>query len=175
MIEEIWKPICGFDGYEISNLFRVRSATNKMQHKSFNGFLKLHFNNNYFGVTLYKNGRRHYRKIHKLYAIAFIPNSENKKYVNHINGIKHDNRRENLEWCSASENQKHAYMIGLRKPTYNRRKKVAQIKKDGLVVQIFDSVFLAVKHFNPKAINGASICRSIRNNTPYHKYYFKHI
>jgi len=70
----------------------------------------------YQSVVLCKNGVMKNYRVHRLVAEAFIPNPDNKPHVNHINGDKTDNRVENLEWVTQSENMQHAYSSGLRNP-----------------------------------------------------------
>lgn len=68
----------------------------------------------YLQVQLSKAGKQATLKSHRLVATAFVENLEKKPHINHKNGIKTDNRAENLEWCTISENLKHAFKLGLK-------------------------------------------------------------
>lgn len=114
-MNEIWKDICGYEGkYQVSNLGRVKSLYDG--HGNYRELIMKGRNegHGYLKVDLSKDGKCKGIRIHRLVAMAFIPNPENKKDVNHINGIKSDNRAVNLEWATRSENLKHAYDIGLK-------------------------------------------------------------
>ena len=65
-------------------------------------------------VNLWKNKKKKTIKVHRLVAEAFIPNLDNKPYINHKNAIRNDNTIQNLEWCTQKENILHAYKIGSR-------------------------------------------------------------
>lgn len=110
MFKEIWKPVVGYEGlYEVSSIGRIKSlkriVRNNGGYRTTPELIKKNSidRSGYEFVWLWnKSGRIH--RVHKLVALAFIPNIENKPCVDHINGNRRDNRVENLRWCSHKEN-----------------------------------------------------------------------
>lgn len=114
-MEEIWKDIKGYEGiYQVSNLGNVKSLNFHREKKE--KLLKPKLTKDgYFETTLFKEGKCKFIRTHRLVAMAFIENPLNKKEINHKDGNKLNNNISNLEWVTSSENQKHAYKLGLQK------------------------------------------------------------
>ena len=108
---EEWRDVIGYEGlYQVSNYGRVKSFHNngvRTLNPSFADYP------GYYVVNLTKNGKQQTQYVHILVAQAFIPNPENKSYVNHIDGDKLNNCLENLEWTTPTENSRHAWRNGL--------------------------------------------------------------
>lgn len=127
---EVWKDVLGYENYyQISSHGRIRSVQRSIIYK--NGkhynyeskFLKLLIDKyGYYRVNLNKDNKMSTQNIHRLVAIHFIPNPENFLQINHINGIKSDNKVENLEWCDTYHNLNHSYI--------NKLKRIKLTKKD---------------------------------------------
>jgi hypothetical protein len=96
MEEEIWRDIPEFEGYQVSNLGRVKGTVKIM--KPYNE------RHGYTSFKLVKDGKYHKKYLHTLLATVFIANPDNKLNVDHINRIKNDNRIENLRWVNSTEN-----------------------------------------------------------------------
>ena len=123
---EEWKQIKGYDDYYVSSRGNVYSKkTEKIMIPSPRGKTSP-----YLSVVLRKDGAQKTYSVHRLVAEAFIPNPYGKETVNHLDGDKTNNNVTNLEWATRSENDRHAYRIGLRRtPSYRVQKAIDSRKR----------------------------------------------
>lgn len=129
MVVEVWKDIAGYEGlYQVSNLGEVKSFQNKepiilkpmVSHKG------------YSRVELHKDGVGKMKSIHILVKSTFDPLTNNlgDVQVNHKDGDKKNNCIDNLEWCTASQNVKHAFETGLKVPVKGERHGMCKLTDD---------------------------------------------
>ena len=182
-MEEIWKDVEGCEGkYQISNLGRFRSLDRYVYQKTCGGKTVRHIykgkiikgfvqNTGYLMVTI--KGEK--RLIHRLVAENFIKKIVDKDFVNHKNGIKLDNRVENLEWVTPKENVQHAIRTGLMQDrriqamnNKNRSKKIAQYDLNHNFIKYHIDSVEAEKELKSKGIkvsarNIRQVCNKKRN------------
>lgn len=176
-MHEEWKPINGFEGlYEISSYGKVKSfkvyPSGKILKPSpdSGGYLRL---------SLMRAGKNKYVTVHRLVAEAFLPKVDGKTCVNHIDGNKANNRLDNLEWCTYSENIKHAIktglysgisreatMKGVRRSAQNRTRRV--IRSDG---ELFEN---AAEAASAIGAHHDSVYTAIRRKAPLYGYRFSY-
>lgn len=162
-VNEIWKDIPGYENlYQISSLGRVKSLKRNKLLTPYRPSQK-----GYSQVFL---GRGNMYRIHRLVAMAFIPNPDNKPCIDHINGDRLDNRVENLRWVTYSENNStivHKYRQSLAHTNHPKKSKpVLQVDKvTGQIIKEYPSLGEAGRSFeniNNAASNISRCCRNIR-------------
>lgn len=156
-MQEIWKQVPEkYGNYEVSNTGTIRHTVLKEIKKT-----KIHATGYIYGKTI-KNKKKINIKLHRVVAETFIPNPSNKPCVNHINGIKTDNRVENLEWVTYKENSNHAIKTGLldfskidKSHSYTA---VRQFTKKGCFIKDWESIKQAAIELNISKSAISDVC-----------------
>lgn len=141
--------------YSISDTGRVKNTLTNRE-------LSLSTQQGYKHATLLINKKPKRCRVHRLVAIAFIENPENKEYVNHINGDRGDNRLENLEWVTPQENTIHAWKTGLAKSAVKKR--VFQYSLEGELISSYESVAKAAAETDSLSEKISMCCNRQRNS-----------
>jgi len=153
-MKEVWKDIKNFEGhYQISNLGRIKSIKSNLIMKQ---NLK---RNGYLNIKLCKNNKEYYLSVHRIVAENFINNPDNKPQVNHINKIKSDNRLENLEWVTISENMIHSSLT--------QKKGVRSNNRNYIIENLDNEVWKRIKGHDMYEISNMCRIKSFKLKHPY--------
>lgn len=159
---EEWVDIDGYGGmYQINQKGEIKSLARYGGGKTIKERIMKPIKSQYMMISLsasetHKKGPK---LIHRLLAKTFIPNPENKPFVNHINGKKFDNRLENLEWCTQSENILHSYRI----IKSHKSKMVVQLTKNNEFIKLFYSMTDAANSTGIKITQISAVINKRRN------------
>ena len=158
MIEE-WRPIIinnVITNYLISNTGYVKNKkTNRILTNSLS-------TDGYYCVGISINKKNYRKRVHRLVAEAFIENKYNYPYVNHKNGIKTDNRMDNLEWCTPQQNTRHAWDTGLAVSV--KKIKIKQYDLNGDFIEEYNSLSQAAKSLNLLESKISLCCNGLRKS-----------
>ena len=164
---------------EVKSLPRIKSNNQPVKEKIMKQYSD---SNGYMYVCLYKDGKNKRVRVHRLVAIAFIEKNKlsEKLVVNHKNGIKNDNRVDNLEWVTYGENKSHSFkMLGEKhwlKGKFGKdcksSKKVGQYTLVGDIIREFDSIECIGRETGLKISNISSVCNGKRNSANGFKWRF---
>lgn len=185
---EEWRRIKGYESlYAISNLGRIKGFGSKSVYTVYWGRRKKQIinadiilaqkkhNRGYKTICLSKNKNKKYTTIHRLVAEAFITNPENKRTVNHKNGVKWDNRVDNLEWATDTENGNHSFKelgrkgsktyLGKFGKEHNKSKPLIQFNLDGNFIKEWENAQQVYRElgFHAASISASCIGRNGHN------------
>ena len=161
--KEIWKDVVGYEGlYQVSSLGRIKSLDRKIKCRNnyeriVVGKIKIPFKKKegYLTIKLYKSNKLKSFYVHRLVAQAFIDNPHCKKTVNHINEIKTDNRIENLEWATYSENLSYN----------NLRERMSKTKKEkGVLVKENNPNWKDIEYYETTPVERGSFLKCCIKN-----------
>ena len=155
-----------YDCYAVSDLGNIKNIrTGKILSPSIRP-------DGYKSILLSRDGIKMSIRVHQLVAQYFLEKSENKTDINHKNGIKHDNRAENLEWCTKSENMRHAIDTNLIKAKYTNNNILVYDYNTSELIFTFESVRQCAKFLG---LNPSPIYRVLKGkNNHHHNYSFKY-
>ena len=176
-MEEVWKDVVGYERlYMVSDMGRIKGLGryvwngNTFVFKPEKIITSCNRGLGYHVVGLYLNGERTTLQVHRLVAIAFIPNPYNKEMINHKDGKRSNNKLENLEWCTRSENMIHAFYvlksINLTPPKYNGSNdlKVLQLSLIGSKIKLWASIKDASIDLKIASSSISKCCKNTRNH-----------
>jgi len=150
-MKEVWKKIPNYSKYDCSNMGNIRthnwkgSKQTKVMKPAYDG-------SGYLRTVLIRDdGKYHTIKVHRIVGQTWVSNPHNKPEINHINGIKDDNRAENLEWVTRQENNAHAQENGLQY-VLKGEEIGNSILKEEQVIEIREYVKSAPKYYGRKAL-----------------------
>ena len=157
---EIWKDIKDYEGlYQISNLGRIKSLYNYRRDGT--NILKPKIKHGYYQIGLRKNGIRKFYNVHRLVAIAFIPNPNNLPCVNHKDENKLNNNINNLEWCTIAYNN--TYGTRIERVVKKTGKHVIQFDLQNNQIKEYISISQAAREMNTSAGNIYNCCMNKPN------------
>lgn len=161
MDKEIWKSIDGYPNYLISESGKIYSM-------GVQRILKQDYSGGYRRVTIFFFDKRRFL-VHRLVAREFVPNPNNYKIVNHKDGNKLNCHYTNLEWCTQSQNVKHAFDTGLKKPSENQKLSVKKSVGKKVVNIVTGQIFLSARDAAKSIGIGKSRVNVILNNESINK------